>query len=502
MSLASAFATLGVLPSASQLGVRKAYLKAALKAHPDKGGSNDKFRCVVDAFEVIVASAENPTCPRRDRVGGKRTWQQTFSGEQGKKDCSHSARSSARARGDRPHPSSDASPSGGAESSGSPGAGSAPSVEELLAMSEDSWAPLLRLLPRAALEHISSRTQSHKVDAEEKAASVSKDDVRESDSEHEGEPSALALQDVQSFLDSELHADADVDECRPGCRPSRGKSTNLTKGVMKRSHGRYCAMVFLKPFTLRSHDVRALEEAIEAHIVLTQIRQLFLLKTRNGTSFEEAFGEAVHEGLQARPQDTNVAMRLSFTVIRGCMGSRYESPATQNTETAKKWSELMYSMPVLVPEWLSLRQEMLSAATEERVARKASKRAERAALHAQQVAEQRKRMALHKQVRMVIRALEAVERSHFKARWGCARLPAGLVEATLFESNDMICAQLTVQSKLVLGPLRSSVGEAQQDLEQLSTVQKAQGDEAMLELMHRLDVDAMTRHYVQSSRQR
>jgi len=512
MSLTSAFARLGIAPTASQLEVRKAYLRAALKAHPDKGGSNERFRSIVDAFEAIVASGANylPSNPlssegpthredtnradlRYNRCGAKRTRQQTSSCAQTPESTSDrctSARTSAQTVDHEPQPSPDDSSAKGAENSRSPDVGTLPSIDELLAMSKESREARLRSLPRAALEQINSWLQSQDVDTEKTRGPVTEDNVEHGDSEDEAEPLLLALRDLSDVLDSDVCGDTKVDEGRPRCHQLRG--------VLKRSGGRYCAMVGIKSMAIRSHDVRDLEEAIGMHITLTQMRQLFLSKFGSGASFKEAFVEAVREGLAARPQDSAGEMRVSFVVIVSCQGKRFESPSTQNVETAGMFWEFVYNKRLHETEWPTLRQKMLSIVAEERAARLMAKRSERAAVRLQQAAQRQKRKALYKQVQTAIRQLDRVEQSRCKERWGFSKLPSGLVEATLFENNDMLRAELSVQSEPVFGPMRRSLNEAKQDLQRLSAVQKAQGDEAMLELAHQLDVDAMVRHYAQS----
>jgi len=44
---------LGVSQSASQDELKKAYKKAAIKNHPDKGGDPEKFKELAQAYEVL-----------------------------------------------------------------------------------------------------------------------------------------------------------------------------------------------------------------------------------------------------------------------------------------------------------------------------------------------------------------------------------------------------------------------------------------------------------------
>ena len=47
------YSVLGIAKTATELEIKKAYRKAVLKAHPDKGGSSDLFRKVQRAYEVL-----------------------------------------------------------------------------------------------------------------------------------------------------------------------------------------------------------------------------------------------------------------------------------------------------------------------------------------------------------------------------------------------------------------------------------------------------------------
>ena len=48
------YKTLGLLPTATEDEIRSAYRRCALSSHPDKGGSAEAFRSVVQAFETLI----------------------------------------------------------------------------------------------------------------------------------------------------------------------------------------------------------------------------------------------------------------------------------------------------------------------------------------------------------------------------------------------------------------------------------------------------------------
>lgn len=47
------YSVLGIAKTATELEIKKAYRKAVIKAHPDKGGSSDLFRKVQHAYEML-----------------------------------------------------------------------------------------------------------------------------------------------------------------------------------------------------------------------------------------------------------------------------------------------------------------------------------------------------------------------------------------------------------------------------------------------------------------
>lgn len=52
---------LGVDPSASQKEIKNAYRKKALVTHPDRGGNEDEFKKVTEAYEVLSGKSQGAT---------------------------------------------------------------------------------------------------------------------------------------------------------------------------------------------------------------------------------------------------------------------------------------------------------------------------------------------------------------------------------------------------------------------------------------------------------
>merc|ERR1712194_78257 len=88
------------------------------------------------------------------------------------------------------------------------------------------------------------------------------------------------------------------------------------------------------------------------------------------------------------------------------------------------------------------------------------------------------------------------KRARLKHQWGLTDLPEGIAPGTLELQNDALCAVLCLQDGTkVHGPLRLRRAEAEADLEAFSSIQQADGDEAAVAEMQRLDVEAMTDHF-------
>lgn len=62
----SIWQTLGLSPSAGVADVKQAYRRKALETHPDRGGDEEAFRAVHEAYEVALVRAERrATRPKR-----------------------------------------------------------------------------------------------------------------------------------------------------------------------------------------------------------------------------------------------------------------------------------------------------------------------------------------------------------------------------------------------------------------------------------------------------
>lgn len=55
------YAVLGVQPSISAEDLKKQYRKLAMEHHPDRGGSEDKFKEITEAYTALNANAQKST---------------------------------------------------------------------------------------------------------------------------------------------------------------------------------------------------------------------------------------------------------------------------------------------------------------------------------------------------------------------------------------------------------------------------------------------------------
>lgn len=65
----SLYEVLGISKGASQNDIKKAYHKAALKEHPDKGGNEEKFKKIQEAYSVLSDSAKKMHYDQTGQVG-------------------------------------------------------------------------------------------------------------------------------------------------------------------------------------------------------------------------------------------------------------------------------------------------------------------------------------------------------------------------------------------------------------------------------------------------
>ena len=65
----SYYATLSISPTATDAEIKRAYRKAAIASHPDKGGDAEKFKAVAEAFEVLSDANKRAAYDRFGKAG-------------------------------------------------------------------------------------------------------------------------------------------------------------------------------------------------------------------------------------------------------------------------------------------------------------------------------------------------------------------------------------------------------------------------------------------------
>lgn len=318
--------------------------------------------------------------------------------------------------------------------------------------------------------------------------------------------------------------EADVTEDPPSNK-RRTLMSGITRQVLKDKTCSYSAEVSLFAFRIRSLTLKTLDEAIEYHINLIQLRQRVRSLVRNRTEFSDALRKALAEAPSLRLE------RLSFLTKTSLRGKRRTlcAPQTRDLETAiwcweivratiedfseAAWSEAHKEMSErakriatqrLNHEWLRRKQAHDSF----RSARQAVRTSRQRAANLQQARrERRKRLQQMRDTRRRLlaalrRQLQASlqQRKGFLKRWGVEELPIGFDLGRLHSENDSICCVIQMSDSPVLyGPLRRTLAEAQVDRRQALAIQRARGDEAMRAELERRDVEAMTKYFMQEA---
>ena len=65
----SYYSLLSVAPTASDGEIRKAYRKAAIQSHPDKGGDPEVFKAIAEAYEVLSDASRRAAYDRFGKAG-------------------------------------------------------------------------------------------------------------------------------------------------------------------------------------------------------------------------------------------------------------------------------------------------------------------------------------------------------------------------------------------------------------------------------------------------
>ena len=64
------YKTLGVSEDTDQKEIKKAYRKLAAQHHPDRGGDEEKFKEVAEAYSILSDDQKHLQTPSQTHVGG------------------------------------------------------------------------------------------------------------------------------------------------------------------------------------------------------------------------------------------------------------------------------------------------------------------------------------------------------------------------------------------------------------------------------------------------
>eukprot|EP00927_Polykrikos_kofoidii_P010329 TRINITY_DN14367_c0_g1_i1.p1 TRINITY_DN14367_c0_g1~~TRINITY_DN14367_c0_g1_i1.p1 ORF type:complete len:559 (+),score=96.34 TRINITY_DN14367_c0_g1_i1:33-1709(+) len=122
----------------------------------------------------------------------------------------------------------------------------------------------------------------------------------------------------------------------------------------------------------------------------------------------------------------------------------------------------------------------------------------RGEIHRQRDAQKRGR--LEKCARLILRSRTRIRGASLFRRWGVRELPKDVETTSLHEIDDSICAVLRLSDGSVQrGPPRLCLQEAEVDAVELSSLQKRRGDAAACAELERREVAAMTALFMQSA---
>ncbi|CAE7231865.1 DNAJ1 [Symbiodinium sp. CCMP2592] len=467
----SFYEALNVSRSAAEVELRSAYRRQALATHPDKGGTSEAFRLVVEAFETLADPVRRAAYDIQLVNAGATRTEGRVAGPGGH-DAEEPQPPAKRASGEAARSATKkAKGKNGSATRASPGA-EKPSdsreqppeeckdhatwVRELLALSQPALRVRIKSMSvevlRKLLEFLDSGGE---IDSSEEHS--------EEAPKEPNEPllTICGIANEDDATDEEAHEGAvrDGDLQGRGRKPRRGIWGDKHDGCYTTSVG----FEGVAAFSQRSVD---LDKIIDMHISLVRMRQRFYEHRASGRSFREALSDAVAEMHLSRTNSQSPAIRIRFRCRR-------------STSSYKR-----VDLEELIPIWEAtdkVRQERRERRQQQEQQRQAKKREREAASRAQKLE------FLRQELRNMLQHL-------LQKAWGVKALPDGVVpsQAPGFK-GAFLCAQLCLQDgSLCTGPPRKDLSLAKSDLREFSILQRRRGDEALREELHRRELEAMT----------
>eukprot|EP00930_Biecheleria_cincta_P005098 TRINITY_DN106018_c0_g1_i1.p1 TRINITY_DN106018_c0_g1~~TRINITY_DN106018_c0_g1_i1.p1 ORF type:complete len:478 (+),score=105.33 TRINITY_DN106018_c0_g1_i1:50-1483(+) len=363
----SFYEALGLDPSASESDIRFAYRRRALATHPDKGGTAESFRLVVEAFETLIDSARRAAYDRRHLVQrhGRVKLQAAATGSSAPRSSTTSfschekaVRTSMRYPKRRLDQSSQAqsrtvnkATKKPRESSSSPAnacskdnlsskthsssAESEPDnssalllLRELLQLSKSDCKARLANSRLALLEELAALLEAGAAAASNHGLGTER--VEQSSDAvvaASGMSSETEASDPQGFLEDESEAESSVDPepllAIRDAAPEKGResaaakpsATGRTRGVfLNKRKGTYIASVGIKGLLVSTQWVSSLDLAIDMHISLIRLRQLVQADILPDGSFRQALSRSLEAVIREREHAASPSIRFHYEV--------------------------------------------------------------------------------------------------------------------------------------------------------------------------------------------
>jgi len=323
-----------------------------------------------------------------------------------------------------------------------------------------------------------------------------------SSDEEEAERRSLAICDEALGADS----DADCEESRhheahmeaTPAQPTVKSQVSRVRGVFKTLHKGYMAAIGVEYLEIGSYGLRTLDDAIDIHISLVQLKQLVLGSLGDGIGFRSALTQAMHT-MQSQRRASGFSRAGVYFNLRCLWMDGKNTWQTKDMEKAiALWEVHASPRSKLKRDTGRERLEKRRKAQEDKSRRKVE--AEQRRARTQRV---RPRLQLRALISSALQKKDPLWQKWLRQTWKVSELPDGVRFATLRFENDCVCSVLTLQDGSERhGPLRKSIREAEKDLADLRALQRSTGDTATCAELEARDVQAMTAFFASRLDQR
>lgn len=255
---------------------------------------------------------------------------------------------------------------------------------------------------------------------------------------------------------------------------------------MRKDKTVFIASVGLLNLQITARSWKTVDEAVDVHIRLVQLKQQVISDILVGVEFKEAMKKGL-EGVTPELLEAGVSFRnLSFRICCHWLEGPAREFYTHEVDLAlDHWEKL-------VRPRLQDRAIRDKAAREDKTAREVRAAVDKAAEEVH-----RHRLWLLDRVERALRKTQrrgmTAQRQGLKRKWGVDQLPEGIQLATFKSDEDCACATLQLSDGTVrLGPFRATIAEAEADLAELTALQRSAGDVAACRELGDRDARVMT----------